>query len=94
MTTAALIIVGALALTVGAVALGWVRSVRRDRRRARYLATLKARYEPPRRTQPAGEPVTVQQLVARVQREGLPVRPNWAHEGDDLPTVLLPRVEP
>jgi len=59
---------GVLAMLVAAGVLGWVRSVRRDRRRARYLASLAARYTP---QLPAaqGEPVTVDQLVARVRRE-------------------------
>ena len=74
-------------------------------RRARELAAL-ARYRPSRHG--AGnpnQPIMVDELVARIQDEGLPVRLNWdgveedeAVDGDDVnehdwPTGILPRVK-
>lgn len=97
----AAVVVG-LVVTVGV----WVvRSHLRARRQAKVLAQLAQQYrkarpalpvakqvEPPRRA------VTVDELVARIEGEGLPIRLQW-HEDedgsdeDDWPTGVLPRIE-
>jgi len=73
---------------------GW-----RRRRRARTAAKIAAAY---RRHKTAsnepGQPVTVDELIARNLAEGRAVRLNWedphAGQGDDWPTGVLPKVEP
>jgi hypothetical protein len=95
-----------LAVVVGLVvvfAVWVVHSLCRARRQARLLAQLAEQYRkarpalpttgesPPRRT------VTVDELVARIEREGLPVRLQWnegkdGSSGDDWPTGILPRM--
>ena len=95
------------ALVVGALVIGlvaWlIRSKQRERRRARAAAQMAARYRrwPPqaRRPDPAPkEPVTVEDLIARIRAEGRPVRLNWDDEeqarssDEEWPTGLLPRL--
>lgn len=94
-----------LASVIALVALGlvlvvWlIRSKRQDRRRARAIAQLAAKY---RRTQPKttwpDEPVTVAELVERNLAEGRAVRLNWEEDEpstpdtSDWPAAVLPRV--
>ena len=86
-----------------------VRSRLRERRKARYFAQLSAQYRKQPRALPASKPtpaeelpsrkITVKELVARLEGEGLPVRLQWDDENghgsdeDDWPTGVLPRIE-
>ena len=80
---AAVVVVGNL----GVMLVVWlVRSELRERRKARYFAQLSAQYRKGRPALPASEPkqpeplnrkVTVEELVARVEAEGLSVRLRW-----------------
>ena len=98
-----------------ALVVGLVRSELRQRRKARYFAQLAAQYRKARPALPAStaqepesEPneaprpvVTVAELVARVEAEGLPVRLKWDEgdesrhgpDEDEWPTGILPRVD-
>jgi len=87
-----------------------VRSELRERRKARYFAQLSAQYQRQPQALSAAEPapaeeapsrsITVGELVARIEAEGLPVRLRWegdeeanGPDGDDWPTGVLPRVD-
>lgn len=86
---AAVVVVGGL--VVGLVV--WsVRSRLRERRKARYFAQLSAQYRKEPKALPVAESppaqeheprrmVTVEELVAKLESEGLPTRLNW--NGDD-----------
>lgn len=87
---AAAVVLGGLGL---ALVIWLVRSHLRERRKARYLAQLSAQYRrarPALRASEAQEPdpepqtprpmVTVAELVARVEAEGLAVRLNWEQD--------------
>jgi hypothetical protein len=45
----------------------------------------------------SGRAVTVEELVARIEREGLPVRLRWERDDgpddNDWPTAILPKVD-
>jgi len=74
-------------------------SLSRKRRQARFLAELSAKYKPVRaESEEAGQPITVDELVTRIEAEGLSVRLNWEQAaGDnepDWPTGILPTMEP
>lgn len=117
-SVAAVVVLGGLGLAlVGWL----VRSELQERRKARYLAQLSAQYrtarpallasaaqEPdpaPRPAESARQVVTVAELVARMEAEGLPVRLKWEDapgdsthgqltaDADEWPTGVLPRVE-
>jgi hypothetical protein len=83
--TATLVVTGLVAVS------GWlVRSHLRDRRRARYLARLSARYQSARpalpaasEPQPPSQKVTVDELVARLETEGLPACSQPGEQGGD-----------
>lgn len=78
-------LVGGFSLALAA----WlIRSRLRERRKARYFAELSAQYqkprpalrateEPPRHDQPDSRMVTVEELMARIESEGLAVRLRW-----------------
>jgi len=77
----ALAVVGGL----GVLLVIWmVRSELRERRKARYLRQLSAQYRKQPRAFPAEEPpqqkITVEELVARIESEGLLVRLRWNDE--------------
>jgi hypothetical protein len=97
---------------LAAVSIVWlVRHQVRKRRRARHLARLAAHYRKQPPALPAGQPkpidppgqeITVAQLIARTQAEGLPIRLNWdanqtataKPDNHDWPTAELPPVRP
>lgn len=87
-----------------------VRGHRRARRQAKLLAQLAQQYRkarpalpvaresPALREEPPRRAVTVDELVSRIESEGLPVRLQWdegqdGSDEDDWPTGVLPRVE-
>ena len=95
---------------LAAVGIVWlIRQQVRQRRRARHLARLAAHYRKQPPALPAGQPtpvdppdqeITVAQLIARTQAEGLPVRLNWNDQtattkpdDDDWPTAELPPIK-
>jgi hypothetical protein len=82
----------------------------RERRKARYFAQLSAQYRKEPKALPEAEPlpvddedgarqmVTVAELVARIEGEGLPTRLRWEEDGregrpgeDEWPTGVLRR---
>ena len=81
-----------------------VRSELRERRRRQAVARFLREYRKEPRPLPASrsQKVTVDELVARVEAEGLAVRLQWGEEDegnygpddDDWPTGVLPRIEP
>jgi hypothetical protein len=96
---------------LAAISIVWlVRHQVRQRRRARHLARLAAHYRKQPPALPAGQPapidspdreITVAQLIARTQAEGLPIRLNWNDQtatakpdNDDWPTAELPAIKP
>jgi hypothetical protein len=103
-----------LTVIAGLAAVGIVGLIRhqvRQRRRARHLARLAAHYRKQPPALPAGQPtpidspdqeITVAQLIARTQAEGLPIRLNWDDhqtatakpDDDDWPTAELPPIKP
>ena len=97
---------------LGAGLVGWlIRSKLRERRKARYFAQLSAQYrkarpallgakELPSRDESPRTAVTVDELVARLEAEGLATRLRWdkecqRHRGpndDEWPTAVMPNL--
>lgn len=86
-----------LAAVVGVLGAGlvvwWIRTRLRERRKARYFAQLTAQYRKEPKALPVAETpptqehelrrmVTVEELVARLEGEGLATRLNWDGMGD------------
>ena len=100
----AIVLVGGL----GVVIVVWlVRSELRERRRRLAVAKFLKQYRkerpallgsPAKPPEPESRKVTVDELVARVEAEGLAVRLRWDEQDegpddDDWPTAVLPRVD-
>ena len=71
-------------------------SISRKRRNARFVAELAAKYQASQQAEEPRQSVSVDELVARLEEEGLPVRLNWDDEqcnypDDEWPTAELPR---
>ena len=75
-------------------------SISQKRRNARFVAELAARYQAAQQAEEPRQSVSVDELVARIEEEGLPVRLNWddasagENEAGEWPTAVIPRVEP
>jgi hypothetical protein len=89
---AALSVIAGLGVTL----VSWlVRGELTEHRRRRAVARIRRQYQRP--ALPAAPTITVDELVARLTAEGLPVRLDWdrdEHPGDnDWPTGVLPKTD-